>query len=65
MSHYAQRPWEKHLPSSLHGYQLQPEQVRANLAELLTHTTAQFPPIPRIQCGITGWLKQDFNVSGN
>ena len=46
MSHYAQRPWEKHLPASLHGYQLQPEQVRANLAELLTHTTAQFPQSP-------------------
>ena len=46
MSHYAQRPWEKHLPLSLHGYQLQPEQVRSNLAELLTHTTAQFPQSP-------------------
>ena len=46
MSHYAQRPWEKHLPASLHGYQLQPEQVRSNLAELLSHTTAHFPQSP-------------------
>ncbi|MFH7764449.1 long-chain fatty acid--CoA ligase [Acinetobacter sp. BSP-28] len=46
MSHYAQRPWEKHLPPSLHGYQLQPDQVRANLTELLTHTTAHFSQSP-------------------
>ena len=64
MSHYAQRPWEKHLPSSLHGYQLQPEQVRES--GRITHPYhSAIPPIPRIQCGIAGWLKQDFNVPGN
>ena len=46
MSHYAQRPWEKNLPISLHGYQLKPDQIKSNLAELLTHTTAQFSQSP-------------------
>lgn len=36
----------KNLPLSLHGYQLKPDQIKSNLAELLTHTTAQFSQSP-------------------
>ena len=43
MSLYAQRPWQQHLPQALQGYQLHPEQVHANLAQLLQPQHMHFP----------------------